>query len=70
MTDWLLPDEPEICDARLAIPVVLVVPVAIVLLVPVVARIGPGDQDTPTTAIGKGAAVSLTVKDRHFSNER
>lgn len=25
------------------------------------ARIGPGDQDTPTTAIGKGAAVSLSV---------
>ena len=35
-TDWLLPDEPEICDIGLAIPFVPVVPIAVVLLVPVV----------------------------------
>ena len=32
LTDWLLPDEPEICDTGLAVPGVPVVPVAVVLL--------------------------------------
>ncbi len=36
VTDGLLPDEPEICDTGLAIPVLPVVPVAVVLLVAVV----------------------------------
>ena len=36
MADWLLPDGPEICDTGLAIPGVLEVPVAVVLVVFVV----------------------------------
>ena len=36
VTDWLLPDEPEIGDTGLAISGVPVVPVAVVLLVAVI----------------------------------